>query len=316
MVTSLTAHEFPISDIFSDKYVFSIPSYQRPYSWKNEQAQDLFDDLISHMRDRPGKIEDAPPYFLGSMVLIKPNSSVNADVVDGQQRLTTLTLLFAAIRANTDPESGNDITQLLYEKGSKILGTHNRFRLSLRERDREFFQEFVQLEGGFEKLIELNQVDTDSRQNLHDNAKLFDAKIKQLSSQEKIDLAQFIVTRCYLVAVETPDLDSAYRIFSVLNSRGLDLSATDILKAEIIGKIPESKKTSYTEKWEDCEDELGREAFGELFSHIRMVFRKAKPQSTLLKEFREHVTSRTSAEEFIDKMACRIFCTSVTETTA
>ena len=302
MVTSLTAHEFPISDIFSDKYVFSIPSYQRPYSWKNEQAQDLFDDLISYMRDRSGKIEDAPPYFLGSIVLIKPDNSVSADVVDGQQRLTTLTLLFAAIRANTDPESGNDITRLLYEKGSKILGTRDRFRLSLRERDREFFREYVQREGGFEKLIELSHADTDSRQNLRDNAKLFDAKIKQLPSQEKTDLAQFIVTRCYLVAVETPDLDSAYRIFSVLNSRGLDLSATDILKAEIIGKIPENKKSRYTRKWEDCEDELGREAFGELFSHIRMIFRKAKPQNTLLKEFKEHVTNRTSAEEFIDRI--------------
>jgi hypothetical protein len=98
-----------------------------------------------------------------------------------------------------------------------------------------------------------------------------------------------MATRCYLVTVATPDLDAAYRIFGVLNSRGLDLSATDILKAEIIGGVAKESRDTYTMKWESLEEDFGRDAFGELFSHIRMVYRKAKPQGTLLKEFREHV---------------------------
>src|SRR3546814_13494768 len=85
------------------------------------------------------------------------------------------------------------------------------------------------------------------------------------------------------------DLDSAYRIFGVLNSRGLDLSATDILKAEIIGAIEGSRRDAYTTKWADLEEDLGRDGFGDLFSHIRMVYRQAKPKGTLLKEFREPV---------------------------
>src|SRR5277367_2637616 len=95
----------------------------------------------------------------------------------------------------------------------------------------------------------------------------------------RVRLAQFVVTRCFLVAVETPDIDSACRIFSVLNSRGLDLSATDILKAEIIGGTPDQTRENYTKKWEDTEEDLGREPFGDLFSHIRMVYRKAKPRN-------------------------------------
>jgi hypothetical protein len=102
-------------------------------------------------------------------------------------------------------------------------------------------------------------------------------------------LAQFIIRRCYLVVVATPDLDSAFRIFAVLNSRGLDLAATDILKAELVGQIDSSEQQAYTKLWEDLEEDLGREAFGELFSHIRMVYRKSKPKGTLLKEFRDHV---------------------------
>jgi len=113
-------------------------------------------------------------------------------------------------------------------------------------------------------------------------------------------LVQFVITRCYLVTVATPDLDSAYRIFGVLNSRGLDLSATDILKAEIIGGITPALRDAYTKKWEDEEEDLGRDEFGDLFSHIRMVYRKAKPQGTLLKEFKEHVVPAKQPQSFID----------------
>jgi uncharacterized protein with ParB-like and HNH nuclease domain len=103
-----------------------------------------------------------------------------------------------------------------------------------------------------------------------------------MSEAERLALAQFVVTRCYLVVVATPDLNSAYRIFSVLNTRGLNLAATDILKAEIIGAIPDRERDRYTRKWESIEEDLGRDAFGELFSHIRMIYRKAKPKGTLL----------------------------------
>ena len=61
-----------------------------------------------------------PPHFLGSIVLVKPNALPNADVVDGQQRLTTLTLLLSAIRANSSSQ-GQDITQLIYEKGKSDI---------------------------------------------------------------------------------------------------------------------------------------------------------------------------------------------------
>lgn len=299
MSSALIAHEQPISRIFSNDYVFKIPDYQRPYAWTTNQAQDLIDDLTGFMKAAPGKVEDMPPYFLGSIVLIKSETAPNADVVDGQQRLTTLTILLSAIRAKG---GAADITQLLYEKGSQILGTQDRFRLTLRDRDADFFQRYVQREGGFEQLLSLAEQPSDSRRNLQANAALFAQRLEAMSSEERLNLAQFIVTRCFLVAVATPDLDSAYRIFAVLNSRGLDLSPTDILKAEILGKIDTSQRESYTRKWEDMEDDLGRDSFENLFSHVRMVYRKAKPQGTLLKEFREHVVKDTAPKSIIDEI--------------
>jgi hypothetical protein len=84
-----------------------------------------------------------------------------------------------------------------------------------------------------------------SQRNIRDNARLFDARLKAMPEQGRLDLAQFVVTRCYLVTVATPDINSAFRIFSVLNTRGLDLSATDILKAQIIGGIVDRQRDAY-----------------------------------------------------------------------
>lgn len=140
----------------------------------------------------------------------------------------------------------------------------------------------------------------EAQTNLRSNARLFAERLNKLSEEKRLQLAQFIVTRCYLVVVATPDLDSAYRIFSVLNSRGLDLSATDILKAEIIGAIAAAQRDTYTRRWEEIEEDLGRDPFGDLFSHIRMVYRKAKPQSTLLKEFKDHVPGLSQPTKFLD----------------
>lgn len=297
---TLTAEEKPVSKIFSDEYVFRIPGYQRPYAWTTEQAGELLEDFLAYMRGIPGGVEDVPPYFLGSIVLIKDVSSAQADVVDGQQRLTTLTILLAAIRAQMKDVQAANVSKLLCERGNDIIGTKDRFRITLRDRDRAFFQKYVQEERGFETLLELNDTLPDSQDNIRSNARLFRDSLGRLSDSERLKLAQFAATRCYLVVVATPDLDSAYRIFSVLNSRGLDLTATDILKAEILGGIPESLRDSYTAKWETLEEDLGRDPFGDLFSHIRMVYRKAKPQGTLLKEFRDHVTPLTRPQSFVD----------------
>jgi hypothetical protein len=302
MVTTLSAHEHPISKIFGGDYVFDIPGFQRPYAWTVEQARDLLDDLLDFMSTGEESGGEIAPYFLGSVVLIKPDNSPNCDVVDGQQRLTTITLLLSGIRANLSADEGSDITQLIYEKGSQILGTQDRFRLSLRSRGLEFFQTYVQRENGFAKLLALGEQSSDSRQNLRNNGVFFDERLKQMSASEKVKLAQFIVTRCFLVVVSTPDQDSAYRIFSVLNSRGLPLAPGDILKSEIVGAIEEKNRDAYTHKWEDLEEKLGRDEFSDFLSHIRMIYRKAKPKGTILKEFREHVARGYRPKALIDEV--------------
>jgi len=299
---NITGAEFPIGKVFSDDFAFMIPHYQRPYAWETEQAQELLDDLIDFMGDGDEAINEINPYFLGSVVLIKGDNP-DSQIVDGQQRLTTFSILLAAIRSLTPKSFSADLNTFIYEKGNAVKGTPDRYRLILRERDKDFFQKYIQTEGGIEQLREIQQQKLpDAKKNIRDNALLYLQRLSALPKERLQRLAQFIINRCYLIIVSTPDLDSAYRIFSVLNDRGMDLSHTDILKAEIVGKIPENEQKKYTKDWEDIEDMLGRDAFQDLFAHIRMIYRKSKPRESLLKGFREYVNPTANPKYFIDEI--------------
>jgi len=142
------------------------------------------------MRANPGTIDEMPPYFLGSIVLIKGDTP-DAEVVDGQQRLTTLTILLASIRANVSREFSESITSLLYEKGNPIRGTQDRYRLTLRERDRKFFQNYIQSDDGIENLAALQDELKDSQDNIRSNAKLYLRLLKDTPEKDRVEFVEF-----------------------------------------------------------------------------------------------------------------------------
>ncbi len=303
MPVAIHAIEKALFKVFSNDFAFSIPAYQRPYAWTKEQAGELLNDLLSFLGDDSETIADTNPYFLGSIVLIKGEDAPKADVVDGQQRLTTLTILLAVLRSLLSEKNASKMTKYIYQEGDDIEGTSDCYRLKLRERDEDFFRRYIQCESGLENLLKLDASQlTDSQRNIQENANYFREQLSKLSEQERDRFSHYLMTRCFLVLVSTPDLDSAYRIFSILNARGLDLSLSDFLKSEVIGAIHPSEQDKYTRIWETEEEDLGREKFQELFAHIRMIDRKAKPRKTILKEFREDILPKTKIQrqKFID----------------
>jgi uncharacterized protein with ParB-like and HNH nuclease domain len=293
--------EYVISKVFSgDEFAFRIPEYQRPYSWQEEQADELLSDFLASIDSKQAvSTNELTPYFLGSIVLIKKEGQAESIVVDGQQRLTTLTILLAALR-----EIGNDdsITPFLYqEKQKHVIGSMDRYRLLLREEDQEFFCKYIQARGGFKSLLSLDPAKlSDSQKCIVNNGKYFCRGLEKLSLEQRDNLVRFILNQCVVIVVTSLDTDSAFRIFSILNDRGLDLSHTDILKAEIIGKISSEKQKQYSQKWVNLENDLGRKLFEELFAHIRMIYRRSKMRESILKEFREYVAKAKSPEEIVD----------------
>jgi len=301
VAATIEAHEYLVESLFGDQFVFSIPDYQRPYSWGPEQAGELLQDLLTAMDQSTGDVATLEPYFLGSIVVVKEKTDPHSEVVDGQQRLTTMVLLITAI-AHRLGDDGDQLQKLLYQKGLAFANKQDEPRLTLRPQDQKFFWDCVQSEGALSRLRdEAGTPLPDAQAKIRANAFLFLAKLDSMAPETVTRLIKFLLLRTYLVVVTTPNLESAFRIFSVLNERGLDLTTADILKADVLGRIDAPTRASYTKKWEDTEDDLGREPFDELLAHIRTVVVKARLRSTVVKEFRDHVVAKsTSPEELID----------------
>jgi hypothetical protein len=304
MTPTISGKEWAIGDLFGREFVFRIPPYQRPYAWEEEQAGALLGDLDTALGSTDHeKLEQAPPYFLGSVVVIKAEGSPDSDVVDGQQRLTTLTVLLSVLRGEIDdPDVKSQLRDLIYEPENKLRRTPARYRLSLRERDQGFFRKYIQVDDGLAGLKGVNVDElSDAKRNLAKNALLLAERVRALPLERRVLLAQYIVARCFLVVVSTPTFDSAYRIFSVLNDRGMDLGLPDVLKAEVLGAITrDDERESYASKWEETEEELGRDAFSELFAHIRTIVAYKKPEENVLAELRTFVKPATRPKQLID----------------
>lgn len=302
---TLEAHEFPLKEVFCDKYTFEIPGYQRPYAWTQENALTLVDDILTYLEEQPANLEEANPYFLGSIVLIKEHEP-KADVVDGQQRLTTLTILFSVLRyfrkeRLPQVEDKAPFSNWIFQLGNPDLGTVDRPRLTLRKEDQAFFFRYIQQNDALESLMSLNGNLSDSQKNIHANAKIIFNKIGTLNGPTIQRLCVFLLNHCYLVLVTTPDIDSAFRIFSVMNDRGLDLTTTDILKTLIVGEIPQANQDPYFDKWVGVEEKLGRDLFNELFTHIRMIEQRNKLTGSVLSEYKKHIKPMDYPQQFIDE---------------
>ncbi|WP_444951035.1 DUF262 domain-containing protein [Micromonospora ureilytica] len=301
----LKAHEHPLKKIFSADFDLVIPHYQRPYAWGTEQALQLLDDL----EDALGR-DAAEPYFLGSLVLVKPDENApRADVIDGQQRLTTLSILLAVLRdlAETD-EVAVVLRDMVLEPGVALDGIMAKPRLLLRDQDSGFFKSYVQTPSRLDDLLKLSDhaLANDSHRAIRDNAKALRERLSSWTDDTRSALAALARNRTFLVVVSTPDLASAHRIFSVMNARGLDLEPSDIFKSEVIGSIDAAQQQEYAKAWETAEQNLGRATFADLFLHLRMIVAKARGQRELLIEFPQQVlnayTKTGEATSFIDDM--------------
>lgn len=289
MSKKISGAEYQLSKIFSSDFEYVIPAYQRPYAWTVDQTSELFDDLFDFFNNENGE-----GYFLGSIVLIKEESAPFAEVIDGQQRLTSLTILLAALAETLADGHRDTLLKYICEPGNEFEGLAPKPRLTLRDRDQPFFNKYIQ-NLRFEELAQLDEqsLSNESQRNIRANCTLLQNRLAQKFGNDSArikNFIQFLLQRCYLVAVSTPSQQSAFRVFSVMNSRGLDLQPTDIIKADIIGKFStETERDEYSARWEDMEVELGRSGFNDLFAYVRMIYGKEKAKRALLEEFRSQV---------------------------
>ena len=257
MPLKLSAEQKSVLDIFTNiKYL--VPVYQRPYSWDIQNCSELWDDLYDFFNG--DNRNDG--YFLGNIVLANSQESDQCEIIDGQQRLITLSLLVKALYLKDKNNSALD----------GILWIHDRRN----PKDRK-----QRLESA---VLELNQYDSTSNNFTSDNSNLYSclntdslegiqknqsifhrnldffySRIEENEKNNNLDInkfSDFILDNVFLLPISTDDYskdvarDKALTIFETINNRGLDLSDADIFKAQLyISAANISKQNDFVSRW-------------------------------------------------------------------
>lgn len=297
MATEIKCEKKVIREIFNMWYC--IPDYQRAYVWDTDQVRDLLDDTISAYRENK-----EAQYFLGSMVLKINEKSVNNvsyteyELLDGQQRITTVFLILACMRDMlTDyPQYQNSLAGFVYQAEDAILQQPERMRIifNIRSDVRDFVNEHIKpLHGTCDSALLKDKTQAKdvniSIRNMA-NAMLVAHEFLEENKSEIIGYLSYFLNKVLMIYVATEELQDAFQLFTVLNNRGVKLSSSDILKAENLKELSAADRTSWATRWEEMETYFG-EDFDKFLSHIRTILVKKKQTTTLLKEFDEFVYS-------------------------
>lgn len=295
----LSTETLTLEALLGRRLRFRVPGYQRAYSWTTREAGQLLDDLLVALAEDPGYGAPREGYFLGAMLLIADDSDVAADmrdIVDGQQRLLTLTILLAVLR-DLGADRGlalRDVLDPLLSAGPGSEGPLCQ-RIELHSEDNAFLQRFVLTPGACAIMPE---VDVDgAAQRILDVREHFVGELVRHGSDELVELVGYLRSSCFAAVMTTRTIDRAHRIFTVLNNRGRPLARNDILKAQILGMIPAERRGAYSERWHALERRSG-DRFEDLFSHIRSIYGRSRER--VISGIGELVRESGGAERFFD----------------
>ena len=270
---------------------YRIPEYQRPYVWEDEQVIALLEDVASAQKFAPES-----EYFLGSIVL---HSKLSADktyrdneLLDGQQRLSTLYLLMAVIRdLSTDNDLKSTCTEAIYQKENKFKTIPERMRLAfdIREEVHDFSEKFIKPIDSTNDTAKIKSLIAETKDVSIKNMATAILTIRTWFAKNDTPIIEefftHLMNNVLLIFVSSQELDDAFRLFTVLNDRGVKLRNSDILKADNLKHITDKdKRLQYAKLWEEIEGEL-QEDFDQFLSYLRTILVKEKARLSLLKEF-------------------------------
>lgn len=222
----------------------SVPIYQRSYAWEEKHVIDLYDDLLTAIRNSDHE------YFIGSVVI--SSGGDRDEVVDGQQRLATIAILISAIRDHflrmNDNERAIDIqNQYLSSRDRRSQEVIPNLKLNNNDND-FFYKKIILIE---EQDVPCSRASHERIQKAYETAK---RKINSFVSTENnptnalLDICDFIDNHLKIIVVLVPDHANAFTIFETLNDRGLDLAISDLLKNYLLGQS-ENRLEEVQENW-------------------------------------------------------------------
>ncbi|MBN8245814.1 MAG: DUF262 domain-containing protein [Verrucomicrobia bacterium] len=293
---------------------YRIPRYQRDYSWTEEEWEDLWMDVLGTIRTG-----GEPAHYMGYLVLQSENDKV-FDVIDGQQRLTTLTLIVLAVLKNIRRliEDGKDADRNR-QRLDQIRQTYvgyldpvtlvSRSKLSLNRNNDTYFQTYI-VPLGHLPMRGFRASEHSLRKAFEWFEKRIAAYAAKAGGESGVVLAQFVESlsdRLFFTVITVTDELNAYKVFETLNARGVRLSATDLLKNYLFSVLHkdgqhEHEMKSLENRWEAMVGRLGSESFPDFLRvHWNSRFSFVR-QTELFKTIRGRIATRDAVFELVRQM--------------
>lgn len=285
---------------------YKIPRFQRDYSWTLEQWEDLWTDILNTIKD-PSQEDDS--HYMGYLVL-QSTDDKTFEVIDGQQRLTTLTLIILAVIKNlqrlidekNEPEQNiqriNQIRQT-YIGYLDPVSLVSKSKLTLNHNNNDYFQHYI---IPLEKLPQRGF--KASEHLLRKSFEWFDAQVssllKSVVSYKGQYLAKFVEDlsdALFFTVITVTDELNAYKVFETLNSRGVRLSSTDLLKNYLFSVLDTNSEAQYEldileKRWLQMESRLQSEKFPDFLRVYWNSKYKLSRHSELFKTVKNNVKDR------------------------
>ncbi len=298
------AKEKKIEDILlGESKRYRIPRNQREYSWEENNIDEFWNDIIAGKRSLP---------FIGTFVFNEEEKKKTgySDIIDGQQRILTITLFFATLR---DIARENDLTKLsdgIQRKAIadvSVTGRDKDFRVLCGDSLKDFFETNIQSgeEGGWV------EADTEEEKRVEDAYELLKEKIKhkmanKKSQEDKEEVLEDLyqkVSALEVIEIRIDSNDKAYIVFETVNARGVDLGIADLLKNLIFQEvIPEDgKKDIAKEKWQEIIDNV-RGVDASIARFIRYHWISKYNHTTKKGLFRDIKNNITDKKAFLDEL--------------
>lgn len=298
----------------NDDSFYVIPNYQRPYSWTGEQIDELWNDLHNAFESKEEQ------YFLGTIVTAKNTTSEDyerLEIVDGQQRITTLVILFCVIR-DMYPHLNSDSNSVDAEEIKRAIHKGKRERLSLVPQPSHSadFSDAI-LEAGQSVTHKNNSVsarklrDDDPKYKFINTAKYFQEKLEEIGEDETGKLISYIFKKVLIVRIDCESVSSAIKLFQTINARGLDLTNSDLVKSYLMGKIvnndsdidKKENEERFLAEWIKCEEIAGNT--GVKLDNLMVMYEYfvlgENPKKSLYQELEKKVFKDTDANKDLSK---------------
>jgi len=240
-----------VAELFGNQdSLYKIPRYQRPYKWEGDQVEQLWDDIYSAYEDNISN------YFLGSIITAKDGRSV--DIIDGQQRMTTLMIFFCVLRdvfpnINKDSDNPDAIDKDTIENFIYFKKKFERLTLLTDPQHRGDLESLI-IKGSVYDLKKPYKyevkIDEKPKYKFMNTALIFKEKLEEIGEENIGEFINYLFNNVSIIRIDCLDRGFAIKLFQVLNDRGMDLTSSDLIKSFLLQKIED--------KYKNEEDESGR----------------------------------------------------------